>query len=152
GGFYDAIKRHADAAKIREETLTLRKAKLGDSHPDTLESMRDLTDSYFALERYADALKLYDETKALKHARLNPDRGDSLQTVFRISYCLVKAERSAGALPIIDDLLERLVRLRAQPATIYATVALRREHFEKRKDIPGCRATAEMWEKLGHKD
>ena len=33
---YDALGRHADALKLREETLALRKAKLGPDHPDTL--------------------------------------------------------------------------------------------------------------------
>ena len=39
---YDALGRHADALKLHEETLALRKAKLGPDHPDTLTSMQDL--------------------------------------------------------------------------------------------------------------
>ena len=31
-----ALGRHAEALKLREETLTLMKAKLGPDHPDTL--------------------------------------------------------------------------------------------------------------------
>ncbi len=33
---YAALGRHAEALKLREETLALRKAKLGPDHPDTL--------------------------------------------------------------------------------------------------------------------
>ena len=36
---YAALGRHAEALKLREETLALRKAKLGPDHPDTLRSM-----------------------------------------------------------------------------------------------------------------
>ena len=39
---YDALGRHADALKLREETLALLKAKLGPDHPDTLCSMNNL--------------------------------------------------------------------------------------------------------------
>ena len=33
---YADFGRHADALKLREETLALQKAKLGPDHPDTL--------------------------------------------------------------------------------------------------------------------
>ena len=33
---YAALGRHAEALKLREETLALQKAKLGPDHPDTL--------------------------------------------------------------------------------------------------------------------
>ncbi len=37
---YSDLGRHAEALKLREETLALRKAKLGPDHPDTLASMQ----------------------------------------------------------------------------------------------------------------
>ena len=39
---YAALGRHAEALKLGEETLALRKAKLGPDHPDTLWSMNNL--------------------------------------------------------------------------------------------------------------
>ena len=45
---YAALGRHAEALKLHEETLTLRKAKLGPDHPDTLASMGNLADSLVA--------------------------------------------------------------------------------------------------------
>ena len=39
---YSALGRHAEALKLREETLALMKAKLGPDHPDTLASMNNL--------------------------------------------------------------------------------------------------------------
>ena len=64
GDSYEALGRHADALKIRQENLALRKAKLGPDHPDTLSSMNNLAESYAALGRDADALKLREETYA----------------------------------------------------------------------------------------
>ena len=43
---YDALGRYAEALKLHEETLALRKAKLGPDHPDTLASMNNLANSY----------------------------------------------------------------------------------------------------------
>ena len=47
-GSYAALGRHADALKLREETLALRKAKLGPDHPDTLWSMNNLASATHA--------------------------------------------------------------------------------------------------------
>ena len=69
---YHALGRHAEALKLREETLALRKAKLGPDHPDTLTSMNNLATSYYALGRHAEALKLHEETLALRKAKLGP--------------------------------------------------------------------------------
>ena len=43
---YAAVGRLAEALKLHEETLALRKAKLGPDHPDTLASMNNLANSY----------------------------------------------------------------------------------------------------------
>ena len=75
---YEALGRHAEALKLGEETLALRKAKLGPDHPDTLLSMYNLANFYEALGRHADALKLYEETLALRKAKLGPDHPDTL--------------------------------------------------------------------------
>ena len=47
------------ALPLLEETLALRKAKLGPDHPETLSSMNNLADSYAALGRDADATLAY---------------------------------------------------------------------------------------------
>ena len=78
---YADLGRHADALKLHEETLALRKAKLGPDHPDTLRSMNNLANSYSALGRHADALKLREETLALRKAKLGPDHPDTLESM-----------------------------------------------------------------------
>ena len=69
---YAALGRHAEALKLNEETLALRKAKLGPDHPDTLRSMNNLANSYAALGRHAEALKLHEETLALRRPSSAP--------------------------------------------------------------------------------
>jgi tetratricopeptide (TPR) repeat protein len=62
---YATAGRIQEATKLNEETLRLRKAKLGSDHPDTLQSMNNLAVSYAALGRYAEALKLCRQTTDL---------------------------------------------------------------------------------------
>ena len=66
------------ALKLDEETLALRKAKLGPDHPDTLMSMNNLAISYAAAGQNDRALKLFEETLALRKAKLGPDHPDTL--------------------------------------------------------------------------
>jgi tetratricopeptide (TPR) repeat protein len=59
--FLAAVGRHADALRLREETLALRKAKLGLDHPDTLGSMMDLALSYLAAGRIPEVSALLEQ-------------------------------------------------------------------------------------------
>jgi hypothetical protein len=58
--FY-VLGRHADALRLFEETLMLRKAKLGADHPDTLLSMGAVAASLVQLDRGAEAVPAIDE-------------------------------------------------------------------------------------------
>ena len=59
------VERHAEALKIREETLERRKTTLGSEHPAKLRNMVGLIGSYNGVGRYAEALKLGKETLSL---------------------------------------------------------------------------------------
>jgi tetratricopeptide (TPR) repeat protein len=61
---YAALKRHAEAMKLREETLAIKKRVPPPDHPDTLTSMFNLASSYAALNRHAEAMPLLDEALA----------------------------------------------------------------------------------------
>ena len=58
---YSALGRHADALKLREETLALRRAKLGPDHPDTLITMSELVGNLVAANRSQEASPMIDE-------------------------------------------------------------------------------------------
>src|SRR5262249_8702820 len=89
----------ADALKLFEETLALRKAKLGPNHPETLRSMNNLAVSYARLGRLTDALKLREETLALQKAKLGPNHPDTALTIYNIAcvHALMIPKSSDGA-------------------------------------------------------
>jgi hypothetical protein len=92
---------------LREETLALRKAKLGPDHPDTLRSMNGLASSHAALGRHAEALKLRAETLALRKAKLGPDHPETLLSMSNLAESLVALHRPSEAVAIIDECLRR---------------------------------------------
>jgi tetratricopeptide (TPR) repeat protein len=154
---YYALGRHAEALKLSEGTLALRRAKLGPDHPDTLASMNNVATSYYALGRHAEALKHYEEALALQQVKLGPDHPGTLVSAWGAIDTLMALRRSAEALPRIDALLARAdqpaaagqgVDPRLGPAMIYYRLRIHQEA----KDAAGCRATAERWEQRKRSD
>jgi serine/threonine protein kinase/tetratricopeptide (TPR) repeat protein len=82
---YDALGRHDDALKLREEVLAIRKANLGPEHPKTLSSMYNLGLSYERFGRSLEALKLKEETLALQKATLGPAHPETLRTMSSVA-------------------------------------------------------------------
>jgi len=90
---------------LLEETLALRKAKLGPDHPDTLQSMHNLAIGLRDQGRYADAIELNEATLALRKARLGPDRPDTLWTMANLAVCYAMVGRYADALRLHEETL-----------------------------------------------
>jgi len=152
GESYTMLERHKDALKVREENLTLRKVKLGPDHPDTLLSMANLANTYFALGRHADALKLREETLAQRRAKLGPDHPDTLMSLLYLGQSLAALNRDQEALPIIDECL-RLAKGKDVDAYVFIDACdLQIRHFQKAKDVAGCRRTTEAFENLHRTD
>jgi tetratricopeptide (TPR) repeat protein len=149
---YLALGQNAKALELWEKTLALQKAELGPDHPDTLTSMMGLAHSYYKLRRYAEALELSQEALALRKAKLGPDHPDTLLSMWGVAVSLVELHRGGEALPIIDECLQRATGKEVHPRLLPGVMDLRLRHFEKARDAAGCRATAEMWEKLGRTD
>jgi hypothetical protein len=68
-----------------------------------------------------------------------------------VARCLIALDRGAEALPLIDDCLKRAPG-KVAPIALSEMMCLRLHHFERAKDAAGCRATAEMAEKLNPAD
>ncbi len=149
---YDALGRHDEALKLYEETLVLQKAKLGAVHTDTLRTMHNLATCYNSLGRHVDALKLYEETWTLQKDKLGPDHPNTLRSVWGVAESLVWLGRGAEAVPVIDECVRRAAGKAVDPSLLPTVMDLRLRHFEKTRDAAGCRATAEMWEKLNRAD
>ncbi len=71
---YSALNRPADALKLNEETLAIRKRVLPPDHPDTLASMVNLAGSLVRLDRGVEAIPLLDEflARALASPAVDP--------------------------------------------------------------------------------
>src|SRR5262249_20928000 len=76
------------ALPLYEETLKLRKAKLGADHSDTLLSMHYLAISYAAGGRTQEALRLDEETVQRRKAKLGPNHPQTLKSVNNLAWLL----------------------------------------------------------------
>jgi serine/threonine protein kinase len=102
---YLDLGRYTDAIALKEETLTLCRARLGPDHPNTLHSMNNLAVGYDAIGRHADALKLHEETLALRQAKFGADHPDTLMSMHNLAIDYDAAGRHAEALKIRERTL-----------------------------------------------
>jgi tetratricopeptide (TPR) repeat protein len=102
---YESLGRHADALKLREETLAIHKAKLELDHPRTLASMGRLASSYYALGRHAEALRLREETLAFGKAKLGSDDPEMLSNMTNLAQSYFTLGRHAEAVTLHGETL-----------------------------------------------
>jgi len=93
------------AAKLEEAARALYTRHLGPDHPDTLQSMHNLANSYGALGRHTDALKLREETLALRKAKLGPDHPDTLSSMNTLANSYQALGRLGDALKLREETL-----------------------------------------------
>jgi tetratricopeptide (TPR) repeat protein len=94
------------ALPLLEETLKLRKAKLGSDHPDTLTSMNNLAEGYRAAGKLDLALPLYEETLKLRKAKLGPDHPETLICMSNLALGYQDAGKVDLALPLYEETLK----------------------------------------------
>jgi tetratricopeptide (TPR) repeat protein len=104
---YQLVDRVDLAVPLYEETVRLRKAKLGPDHPGTLQSMHNLALDYQAANRLDLALPLFEETLALKKVRLGPDHRDTLGIMGKLATSYQDAGKLDRAVPLLEETLER---------------------------------------------
>ncbi len=143
--------RREEGLRDHEETLALFRAKVGHDDIYTLDSIGELATDYLAAGRAADALKLFQEMHELSTAKYGRDHPKTFESTLGVTRCLVALDRGAEALPLIDERLTRATGKVAQTA-LSQMALLRLRHYTKAKDAAGCRATAEMAEKLNPTD
>ena len=149
---YVKLGRHADALKLIEETLADSKRVLPPDHPNTLMSVQFLAETYVKLGRHADALKSYLEILAANKRVFGPDHPDTLASMRAVAASLFKLNRGAEAILVIDECVARAAGKVVHARMIPGVIDLRLRHFQKTGDPAGCRATAEMWDKLNRTD
>jgi tetratricopeptide (TPR) repeat protein len=152
---YAKLGRHEDALKLREEVLPLMQAQVGHDNPITLLNMAALAHSYALAGRETEALMLREKMLALARAKLDPDHPDTLMSMADLAVSLMAVNRGGEAVPLIDEYVRRAEGKRLRPGLPPREpqlIELRLRHFEKNQDASGCRATAEMWERLNRTD
>jgi pentatricopeptide repeat protein len=102
---YTDAGRTQEALKLYEETVRLKKAKLGPDHPDTLLSMGNLANSYHDAGRTEEALKLLEETLRLRKAKLGSDHPDTLNSANSLAAAYAQAGRTEEALKLFEETL-----------------------------------------------
>jgi tetratricopeptide (TPR) repeat protein len=105
---YAALGRHAEALKLREETLALRREKLGPDDPDTLTSMNSVARGFSETGRAPEAVELFEKTLALRKAKLGADHPDTLASMHGLS----QVYTGLGRLQDVVRLSEETVAMR----------------------------------------
>jgi hypothetical protein len=88
-----------------EETLKLRKAKLGPDHPDTLLSMSDLASGYQAARKHDRAVPILRELADLWKPKAGADSPQYAGVLGRLDWNLLQQEKWSEAEPILRELL-----------------------------------------------
>src|SRR5262249_42857246 len=73
---------------------------------------------------------------------------ETLRSMWGMASILVQLSRGAEAVPVIDDCVRRTAGRPVDGRLVPTVMQLRIRHFQKSDDAAGCRATAEMWERL----
>jgi eukaryotic-like serine/threonine-protein kinase len=152
GRCHAALGQHEKAVEVLEEVLAARRRLLLPDHLHTQWSRHELALSYTALRRHADALKLREEMLAIYERTRSPDDVSTLLSRRLVAESLIALGRGAEAIPHIDEYVKWASKRSAPLPMIVQVMALRLRHFQKANDPAGCRATAEMWEKLNRTD
>jgi tetratricopeptide (TPR) repeat protein len=103
---YDRTGRYADAVKLYEKLVALRKAKHGAGHPETLNTMRALATGYDRLGRHADVAKLYEELLARQKAKRGAGHPETLNTMTALAYSYENLGRDADAVKLFEEALK----------------------------------------------
>jgi tetratricopeptide (TPR) repeat protein len=94
------------ALPLYEESLKLRKAKLGPDHPDTLTTMNSLATVYKAAGKVDRALPLYEESLKLRKAKLGPDHPDTLTSMNNLAACYWSVRKLDKSVPLFEETLK----------------------------------------------
>ena len=93
------------AVPLFEETLKLKKAKLGPDHPSTLLSMNNLAIAYHDAGKLDLPLPLFEETLKLRKAKLGPDHPDTANTMASLGSLLIDKRRFTEAEELLRECL-----------------------------------------------
>jgi tetratricopeptide (TPR) repeat protein len=133
------------ALPLYEETLRLRKAKLGPDHPHTLRSMSSLAAGYRAAGQLDRALPLFEETLRLRKAKLGPDHPDTLTSMNNLASGYKAAGQLDRALPLLDEAAQGLEKRRFQHEHARFIIPNTIRAYEEAKQFEQAEAWRRKW-------
>jgi tetratricopeptide (TPR) repeat protein len=102
-GGYRAAMKPDKALPLLEETLTLRRAKLGPDHPSTLTSMGNLATFYWSMKRLDQSVPLFEQLLPLREKKLGRGHPDTQMTVANLGVNYRDAGRVKEAIPLLEE-------------------------------------------------
>jgi serine/threonine protein kinase/tetratricopeptide (TPR) repeat protein len=112
GSTYQALGLARDAIPLQEKVLDYHRAASGPEHPETLEAMLNLADSYADAGRRDEALKLREEVLPLMRKVLGPEHPDTLAAMANLANSYADAGRRDEALKLRENVLPLLREVR----------------------------------------
>ena len=96
---------NAFARGLREEVLRIRREKLGSQHPDTLQAMHSLANSYSHSGRMEEALELREEVLRLSREELGAEHPAMLSAMHNLANSYLDSGRIEEALDLSEEVL-----------------------------------------------
>ncbi|HEX4103663.1 MAG TPA: FxSxx-COOH system tetratricopeptide repeat protein [Pseudonocardiaceae bacterium] len=132
----------ASARPLHERALDLRRARLGDDHPDTLETANNLAFDLLALGDHEHALQLGEDTLIRRRRVLGDDHHDTLISATNLAAGLQAVGRYEQARQLDEDTLLRRRRVLGDdhPQTLVSAINLAVDlcelgHYEQARQL-----------------
>jgi hypothetical protein len=101
----------ASARPLHERAWELRRSRLGDDHPDTLESANNLATDLWALGQYEQARQLTEDTLTRRRRTVGDDHPHTLESAISLAAYLGELGHYGQARQLTEDTLTRQKRV-----------------------------------------
>jgi serine/threonine protein kinase len=108
GQTYTGLGMPRESFAVFQRAYELRRAKLGDKEPPTMESMNNLASAYHDAGRLDLAIPLLEKTMANRRALLGADHRDTIETMNDLAVAYWKDGQLARAIPLYEETLSKV--------------------------------------------
>ena len=110
GETFSGLGLHQESFTVFQRALSLRREKLGEDHPATLDSMNNLAMAYHDAGRLDLAIPILATTLEKRRTSLGDDHADTIETMNDLAVAYWQAGQAAKAIPLYES---TLVKVRA---------------------------------------
>jgi tetratricopeptide (TPR) repeat protein len=101
GTFAYIEQKHEDAVTRYRQALELRRAALGEAHPDVAATLANLGNALHGLDRFDEALAAYNESLKIRETTLGPDHPDVAATLNNMGVLFKTRGKNDEALAVL---------------------------------------------------